>query len=200
VLFLIFGSSGAGKTFVLGPLRERLPDVAIHDFDETGVPADPDPGWRHHRNEWWVRRALDYQANGVDVVLAGQTPFGELLATPSADELDGVAACLLDCDDETRIARLKARGREWLARSGGDLQAYLNWAEWMREHARDPSSRQEVIRQDGGEVDMRWERWSDWKVGDPRWSVHRIDSSRLPVEAVANELAAWVGEVRAARA
>ncbi len=126
MLFLLFGSSGSGKTFVLDPLRERLPEVAIHDFDEAGVPPGADMAWRHSRNEQWVQRALDHQATGVDVVLAGQTPFGELLASPSADKLDGIAACLLDCDDEVRIARLEARGQEWFARVGGDLQAYLS--------------------------------------------------------------------------
>lgn len=199
VLFLLFGSSGAGKTFVLDVLRGRLPEVAIHDFDEGGVPTGADTAWRHGRNELWVRRALEYEAIGVDVVLAGQTPFGELLATPSADRLDGVAACLLDCEDEVRIARLEARGHEWFARSGADLEAYLNWAEWMRRHAADPAFRQDVIRQDDDATGMRWERWCDWSAGDPRWRVHVVETSHRPVEAVADELVAWIGKEREAR-
>lgn len=39
---------------------------------------------------------------------------------------------------------------------------------------------------------------SEWTLGDPRWSVRRIDTSELPGEAVADELAAWVGGARAA--
>ncbi len=188
MLFLLFGSSGAGKTFVLPLLRRRLPRVAVHDFDEGGVPSGADTAWRHQRNERWVERALDYQALGVGVVLAGQTPFGELLATPSADRLDGVAACLLDCDDAVRTARLKARGDAWFARTGGDLEAYLNWAEWMRRHAADPGFRQDVIRGDDDTTVMRWERWSDWSAGDPRWRVRVVDTSQRPVEAVADDL------------
>jgi hypothetical protein len=84
VLFLLFGSSAAGKSSVLAALRDRLVDVAVHDFDEIGVPTGADTAWRHRANETWVRRALDLQADGTDMLLAAQTPFGELLATPSA--------------------------------------------------------------------------------------------------------------------
>ena len=76
MLFLLFGSSAAGKTFVLNELRGRIASLAIHDFDEIGVPAGADTAWRHRANEQWVRRALDYQADGTDLLLAGQTPFG----------------------------------------------------------------------------------------------------------------------------
>ena len=147
MFFLLFGSSAAGKTFALNELRGRVANLAIHDFDEIGVPSGADIAWRHRADERWVRRALDYQAEGIDLLLAGQTPFGEVLAAPSASRLEAISACLIDCDDATRVARLRARGPRWFARTGGELQNYLNWAEWMREHAADPSSRTEVIRQ-----------------------------------------------------
>jgi hypothetical protein len=101
VLFLLFGSSASGKTFVLNELRGRVPDLAIHDFDEIGVPPRADTPWRHRANEQWVRRALEYEAEGIDLLLAGQTPFGELLAAPSATRLEAISACLLDCADDT---------------------------------------------------------------------------------------------------
>jgi hypothetical protein len=192
VLLLLFGASGAGKTFALDPLRELLPALAIHDFDEIGVPAGADTGWRQRSNEAWIRRALDDQAHGVDFVLAGQTPFGELLASPSAPLLEAISGCLIDCDDETRHARLRARGPGWLARCGGNLRTHLDWAEWMRRHASDPAWRPEVIRQAAGAPAMRWERWSDWRLGDPRWRVRNIDTSDRTVRGVADELAAWI--------
>jgi hypothetical protein len=37
VLFLIFGSSAAGKTSALEELRGRVANLAVHDFDEMGV-------------------------------------------------------------------------------------------------------------------------------------------------------------------
>jgi hypothetical protein len=105
MLFLVFGSSASGKTVALEALRGRLFDLAIHDFDEIGVPPGAQTGWRHGANEEWLRRALDYQASGTDLLLAGQTPLGELLATPSAWKIEAISACLIDCDDATRVAR-----------------------------------------------------------------------------------------------
>src|SRR5438477_361667 len=145
MLFLVFGSSAAGKTAALSALRGRVADLAIHDFDEIGVPVDADRAWRHRSNEIWLRRALVYQRQGIDLLLAGQTPLGELLATPSAPLVDGISACLADCDDETRIRRLEGRGAEWGATARGDLGDYLSWAAWMRRHATDPSWLPEVI-------------------------------------------------------
>lgn len=197
MLFLLFGSSGAGKTFALTALRGRVAGVAIHDFDEIGVPPDADTAWRHRANEVWISRALDYQADGLDLLLAGQTPFGELLAVPSAPRLEAIAACLLDCDDETRLTRLRPRGPRWLARVPGDLQDYFSWADWMRHHAIDPTWRADVIKHPSTDDEMRWARWSTWQPGDARWHVRVIDTSVLPVEQVADQLAEWIAEERA---
>jgi hypothetical protein len=196
MLFLLFGSSAAGKTFALNALRDRVEDLAIHDFDEIGVPPGADTAWRQQANEQWVRRALEYQAAGIDLLLAGQTPYGELLAAPPATRLEAISACLIDCDDDTRVERLQARGPEWFERSGGDLQDYLNWAAWMRGHAADPSWRTDVIRHDATETDMHWSRWSAWRAGDPRWRVCVIDTSALTVEEVAARLVEWISAER----
>jgi hypothetical protein len=199
VLFLLFGSSAAGKTAALEPLRVVRPELAIHDFDEVGVPSDAETGWRQRENEQWVRRALEYQAQGVDVVLAGQTPLGELLAAPSAPLLEAISACLVDCDDETRLARLDARRREQPARrSGHNPQVLVVWAEWMRRHAADPTWRPDVIRDGDPDGQLVWQRWSDWQAGDPRWRVRVVDTSSRPPEAVAAELSEWIDEERAA--
>src|SRR5262249_49539600 len=145
VLFLIFGSSCSGKTTVLDAIRERgLPRLEVHDFDEIGVPRDADGKWRQGANEIWVTRALAWQAAGLDLLLAGQTPLGELLATPSAVGIDAISACLLDCDDEARLARLAARPADWMTSDPKLWPHLLNWARWMREHAADPESRAAV--------------------------------------------------------
>jgi hypothetical protein len=198
VLLLVFGSSAAGKTFALKALRGWFENLAIHDFDEIGVPPGADTAWRHRADEQWVRRALEYQSEGTDLLLAGQTPFGELLATPTAPRLEAISGCLLDCDDETRVARLRARGPEWFDRTGGDLRDYLNWAAWMRGHAADPTWQTDVIRTEGGEApEMHWSRWSGWRTGDSRWRVHLIDTSVLKVEEVAVKLGEWISHERA---
>jgi hypothetical protein len=192
VLFLVFGSSGSGKTFALDELRRRGPDFDVHDFDELGVPSDADKAWRQRTNEAWVQRALDAQARGVDLLLAAQSPLGELLATPSAPLLDGIAGCLLDCSDEVRVARLRARP-EWRGASHlDDLPAFLSWAAWMREHVWSPTDRLDALRDDAWE-EMRWERLDAIGV----WRVEVIDTTELPVEQVAEALLAWVERERA---
>ena len=196
MLFLIFGSSAAGKTYVLNQLRSRSPELAIHDFDEIEVPENADAAWRQRANEAWIKRALEYQHRGTDVVLAGQTPFGEFLASPSSPRLEAISACLLDCSDDVRLERLRRRGAGWRARVPGELDDYVNWAAWMRGHASDPEFMTYVIRQEASPADMRWDRWSDWKCGDPRWRVRIIDTSTLPVEQLAAELLGWIESER----
>ena len=197
MLFLVFGSSASGKTFALDRLRGRVENLAVHDFDEIGVPPEADRAWRHRSNEIWLRRALEYQAEGTDLVLAGQTPLGELLATPSAPLLEAISACLIDCNDATRIERLRARGPQWWSDSSGDLSDHLAWAAWMRGHAADPRWMPEVVVADDGLPDMRWSRFTQLERGDPRWRVRVIDTSAMRVEDVATELVEWIDEERA---
>jgi hypothetical protein len=209
VLFLVFGSSAGGKTTALNVLRKRMPDFAIHDFDEVGVPPGADTAWRHRASEQWVQRALEYQAERTDLLLAGQTPYGELLAAPSAPLLDGISGCLFDCSDEIRAARLESRGATWFTRSAGDfqseftwpewIQVHLDWAVWMRAHAADPTCRTSVIKHDETAGEMHWSRWRDWRPGDPRWRVRVIDTSDSSPEEVADELLEWVAEERNAK-
>jgi len=137
VLFVLTGSSAAGKSAVLPGLRSRVRALAVYDFDELGVPSDADETWRRRGNERWVRRALEHQAHGTDTLVAGRSPPAEWRAAPSAPRLDGIAACLIDVADDMRIARLAQRR----ARHGWPPEALvgelLAWAAWHREHADD---------------------------------------------------------------
>ena len=131
MLFLVFGGSASGKSSIAQALRGRIDDLAIHDFDEVGVPAGATVEWRLATNAVWVERALAYQATGIDLLLTGQTSPSELSTTPRAVDLDAVRACLVDCDDETRSARLKTRGGdrdELIARQ-------LRWSAALRREA-----------------------------------------------------------------
>jgi hypothetical protein len=195
MLLLVVGASGSGKTAVLEQLRAQpRPGLAVHDFDEIGVPDGAMPSWRQRANEAWLQRLLTSD-QGPDVVLAGHTPLGELLATPSAVDLDAIACCLLDCRKVTRVDRL-ARRRPWTA---GETAWHLAWAAWLREHAHDPQWRQEVIRHAYAPREMRWERWVHWHRGDPRWQCEIVDTSELTVSEAAAAVGRWVERQRAAR-
>jgi hypothetical protein len=84
MLLKLTGSSCSGKSTLAFSVGDRLRQIAVHDFDEVGVPERPDRRWRHRTTELWVRRALEYQDRGVDLLLTGQSPLGEVLAAPSA--------------------------------------------------------------------------------------------------------------------
>lgn len=190
MLFLLWGASGSGKTTVMHALASELTEFATHDFDEVGVPTNPDAVWRHKMAEAWVRRALDYQAEGRHLLLSAQLPFGELLACPSAPALDSVAGCLLDCDDYERVDRIRGRG----ARAEAATQDMLCWAAWLRMHARDPQWHPDVVVSEA--ADMEWERWQTWKEGDPRWRTDRIDTTSLTAAETAHRVLAWIDRER----
>jgi hypothetical protein len=193
VLLLVTGASGSGKSATLAAMASRLPAgrVTCAEFDSVGVPAGADQAWRHGTVEHWVRSAAGEQLQGRHLILFGQVPVGELLAAPSAGRLEAIAACLLHCSPVIRRERLAARGmRE------DELADHLAFGQWFRGHMSDPAYQPEVIKVATG-VPMRWDRWSDWTAGDPRWSFEVIDTGALTPGQTADRVAAWAGAVLA---
>jgi hypothetical protein len=192
MLLTIAGSSCSGKTTAVRACA-GIDGLVVHDFDEIGVPAGAGKVWRQRSMEQWIQRVLRYQADGLDVLLAGQSPLGEVLASPSAVGLKGIAACLLDVDDELRRQRLEERDPgKWDADA---KRSFAGWARWHRGHAADPRYRPEVITAAGYEH-MRWARWSDWTSDDPRWAVRVIDTTGRSAEQSAAEVSQWVTGAR----
>jgi hypothetical protein len=195
MLLILTGSSCSGKTTLARALGDRAPNVAIHDHDEIGVPEDADAQWRNRTTEQWIGRALTYQDRGMDVLLTGQSPLGEILASPSATQLDGIAVCLVDVDDEERRRRLDRRddGR-W---PPAVLDSFVGWGAWHRGHAEDPRYRPDVII-DGSWPDMAWDRWSGWTKEDPRWDTYLLDTTGRSTTQSVDDLERWVIRQRSA--
>lgn len=195
VFFKLTGSSCSGKTTLAYAAADRLGKVAVHDVDELGVPEGADRHWRHRMTEMWVRRALEYQDQGIDLLLSGQSPLGEVLAAPSAPLLNGIAVCLVDVAAPARRARLAERdpGR-WDTQA---IDAFVGWAAWHREHALDPSYRPDVIIDDGW-PEMVWNRWIGWNAGDPRWRTELLDTTDRRVTECVDQVEQWIIEQRSA--
>lgn len=192
MLLVVAGSSCSGKTTAVRACTE-MAKLVVHDFDEIGVPSGADTEWRQRGMEHWIRRVLRYQAGGLDVVLTGQSPLGEVLASPSATRLNGIAVCLVDVDDAVRRQRLGKRDPgKWTHQA---TEAFIWWARWHRAHAGDPRYRPEAITAAGWER-MRWSRWNDWASADPRWTVRVIDTTGRTVEQSAANIAQWISEAR----
>jgi energy-coupling factor transporter ATP-binding protein EcfA2 len=188
MFLLITGASGSGKSSARVRIAPALePEVACVELrDVVPIPPAPTLAWRQEATEAVVRLALEHQAEGRHLLLSGDPVApGEVLAAPSADQLDGVRACLLHADPAQQEARLRGRGEP------PDLfPAHLGFAAWMHGHAADPSHMPEVLTTDGWE-EMRWERWIDRRAGDPSWNVAEVDTSPLSLDQVAAAALDW---------
>jgi hypothetical protein len=185
MFFLVSGSAASGKTTLARLLPAQLPGLVCHDADELPA-ADAPMRWQNL--EQWVQQALAAQAQGADFLLTSHSPLGELLACPSATQLNGIAACLLECDDLVRIERIRARGIDprWPL-----TQHTLNWASWHRVHADDPQWEPHVITQ-ACPFPQHLGRWRDWVRGDPRWQVARIDTTHMTIATAVQAARNWI--------
>ena len=189
MLFLLSGAAASGKKTVARQLITRVANLAAHHENE--IPATTGQT-RRANMERWVDTALDLEAQAVDLLLLAASPLGEVLASPRAPELAGIAACLLDCHDHERSRRIAEREKDPDWTFGMDM---LCWASWHRMHAVDPQWEQRVIRDDSHER-YRWERWTSWTREDPRWHVELIDTTTQPVAATVAAVAEWIERVR----
>ena len=184
MMFFVTGASGSGKSACLPGLQAALPRIEWHDFDEFGVPSPCPRGWRARTTERWLRLGFDNQQRGQDTGVVGGAIMGEVLACPSASQIDNIRVSLLDCHDVVRLDRLRRRGY-------GATQEMLSWAAWQRVHVVDPQWRQDVICSAGPD-EMRWEHWTSWHRGDSRWRVHVIDTTQLAIAEVVARIVSWI--------
>jgi hypothetical protein len=184
VLLLITGASGVGKSttrvLVADALAAQVDCVELSDL--APIPTAATRQWRQQTAEQAVKRAVGLQASGRHLLLAGDpVPAVEIVAAPSASELDAIAVCLLDASAEVQAARLTARGDDATL-----LVHHRAFADWMRQQARDPLHMLHVVS-DRGWDQMRWERLG--KVAN--WSMHTIDTSLLDQREVADAVLDW---------
>ncbi|WP_181307289.1 AAA family ATPase [Nonomuraea fuscirosea] len=117
-LFLLAGAPGAGKTTLLPHLVARAGGIVVMDMDElledgrlVGVPiATPEaaPVWPAY-DRMWARIVTMVRRAGHPVLLLCPVPDpGEL--APGARWVEPARWALLDCPDDERVRRLRARG------------------------------------------------------------------------------------------
>jgi hypothetical protein len=187
VLLLVSGASCVGKTTA----RQRAATILGEAFDAVelahlaAIPPVPTVAWRQQTVEVAVQRAIALASEGRHLLFAGDPiPAGEVLAAPSADQVD-IAACLLDADAASQNARLDAR------RDPPELRdLHLSFAAWMRRHATDPAHVPEAVTT-GAWPEMRWERWVGAPVAAERWAMTVIDTSRRSPDDVGRAVADW---------
>lgn len=183
--YFISGASGSGKTSIKKDLEAQLGNtLAVYDFDEVGVPEDADKKWRQETTERWLQKLLKLNK---DACLLGQVPLGEILACPSAPQLNKVNFCLLDVEDFKRIQRLKKRN------TYGTDQHMLNWAAWLRVHHQDPQWMQQVLKENCWEG-LNFSRWDKLENWDSLANVKLLDTSSLSIAETAEQVFQWINK------
>jgi adenylate kinase family enzyme len=78
MFLLVTGASGAGKStvqrLIADELKPSMECAELHDVVE--VPLTPTTAWRQRATEAVVRHALELQAQGRDLLLAGDPGRG----------------------------------------------------------------------------------------------------------------------------
>jgi len=189
MLFLLSGASASGKKTVSRLVADQGSKLVWHL--ESELPATTRQE-RMSNMERWIDRAIDYEREGRDLLLPAQSPLGEVLASPRAIELSGIAASVLDCHDHERTRRYAQRPFDPRWPMGMD---HLCWAAFHRMHAVDPQFEQRVLR-DNTASRYEWERWTTWQRGDGRWRVELIDNTAQTVSETAGLVTAWVERTR----
>lgn len=185
MLLFVTGASGSGKTAVIPGLLKKFVEFSVHDFDERNAPSEGDNRGRQEQTEYWINIAIENQRLGKDTIICGGAVYGEILACPSIHQIDHLAVCLLDCADSVRIDRMRKHvGVE------PDMNT-LSWAAWLRVHAVDPTWCPEVITRDSY-ASMRWDNWSTWQRGDPRWQQSIIDTTGKKIAQITSEVIRWI--------
>lgn len=189
MLYLISGAVASGKKTVARAVAQRLENLEAHHDNERLAHTGEE---RLSHLELWIEDALRLEREGVDLILASQSPFGEILASPRAIELEGIAPCLLDCHDSARLERWIERGvhPDWPINMD-----HFCWAVFHRMHARHPQWAQHVMldREHDGSI---WSRWTGWQKDDPRWSVFIHDNTDDELETTIQAVTDWVRSVR----
>jgi len=157
-LFFITGAEGVGKSSIIEILKDKFGDMDVHDFDDVGVPDNPDLQWRHDTTLHWIKVAIENQKKGVSTIVAGLSFPNEVLMFEEYKEMDEILFCLLNVHESEREKRLCARG------SAKDVIDDLCQLHDLRE-----------------------------KFKDVKFENVVIDTSKLSIEEVGEEVVEWVG-------
>jgi adenylate kinase family enzyme len=138
---VLTGASGAGKTTIARGVEQRgIANCQVHYFDSIGVPSDEqmraqygrEDGWQRRTTLRWMERIKPILDAGGSVLFEGQMRIAFVTEALASSRIDKARIILVDCDDETREARLR------LERVQPELasERMRDWARYLRDEAR----------------------------------------------------------------
>jgi len=123
-LFVVTGASGTGKTTVSSSLRKLLPDFDVFDMDIIN-----NVDWQIAKANW-LKIAYSISLSGRGTVLCGTLVPENIESAAYKDKFKHILYINLDCNDQVREQRLKARG--W---NDEAVEDHKNFARWLRENS-----------------------------------------------------------------
>ena len=175
-IYFVSGAGGSGKSSIIPYIQELLGDnFQVIEFDSKGVPEGADTKWRQETTEKWIATLLKQNKNKI---LCGQMVLGEILASPSAEKLKQINYFFLDVSDKERIKRL-------IKRDGDSYDKHmLPWADWLRNHHKDPQYKQHVIKDNSSEL-LIFSKWDYFKSWDNSVNITFIDTTGRSIQGIA---------------
>lgn len=135
-LFVITGSSGAGKTTTCLALVPQLPECVVLESDILWDTAfdTPHDNYRRYR-EIWLRMAKNIGQSGRPVVLVGTAEPGQFESLSERRYLAAIHYLALVCDDNLLVERLRQRPAWRAAGSPEFIEKMVNFNRWLKENA-----------------------------------------------------------------
>jgi RNase adaptor protein for sRNA GlmZ degradation len=139
-LVILTGASGAGKTAIVKSIDASTPEIECLHFDSAGVPTTETmiaefgsgEAWQKVTTLEWIRKIHVNCKSAKSIIFEGQMRISFISEALKEYKFTDVTIVLVDCDDETRITRLK------LGRLQPELanQQMMKWAGFLREEAK----------------------------------------------------------------
>ncbi len=165
-LFVVSGASGTGKTTVCLALPALLPECVVLESDILWRPEfnSPEDGYRTYR-DLWLRLAKNIHQAGRPVVLCGTAVPAQMESCPERRYLAAIHYLALVCDDDILAQRLRARPG-WRQSAGDEFIARMT----------------------------AFNGWLKANAGQTAPPMALLDTSRITVQAAAEQVATWVRE------
>jgi dephospho-CoA kinase len=157
-LIVLTGASGSGKTTIARSVAAHKPaaaPVVVLHFDSIGVPSPEQvvreygspEAWQEQKTFEWFQTIRDRYADRAAVLFEGQMRIAFVQAAVERAEIEHAEIILVDCDDETRLRRLRGE------RAQPDLatERMISWAAFLREEAMTTGT--PILETTGGSVE-----------------------------------------------